>query len=359
MRDIAQISVFSNPVEMAATALEKDFPIIEVSQVAEQESWRKEINRPIYHIHKWWATRLGSVFRAITLSALSRPFADTWKGFYKKHDIAGKLVLDPFMGSGTTIGEALKLGAKAVGCDINPVSSFMVRQAFTRVSEAKLYAAFECLEREVAPKIRQYYQTRDPQSGEHIPVLYFFWVKTATTPDGESVPLLSRYVFAQDAYPKKKPRAQIVCPNCWGLIEDRYDATEVMCLHCANSFNPQKGLVVGQYVTTKQGKRYRIKDILSADGKPPEHRLYAMLAVGHDGEKVYLPPREDDFALVAEAEAMLKKEDLPLPTLAVRSGHNTDQARGYNYMYWSDFFNYRHMFSLISLPVCLPSAVVY
>ena len=41
-----------------ATALEHNFPIVEVSQVAEQESWRKEINRPIYHIHKWWATRL-------------------------------------------------------------------------------------------------------------------------------------------------------------------------------------------------------------------------------------------------------------------------------------------------------------
>ncbi len=89
-----------------ATALEWDFPIVEVSQVAEQESWRKEINRPIYHIHKWWATRLGSVFRAITLAALSRNDADTWKGFYDRHQFAGKVVLDPFMGSGTTLGEA-------------------------------------------------------------------------------------------------------------------------------------------------------------------------------------------------------------------------------------------------------------
>ena len=42
-------------------AIESDFPIIEVSKLAEKESWRKEINRPIYHIHKWWAKRLGSV----------------------------------------------------------------------------------------------------------------------------------------------------------------------------------------------------------------------------------------------------------------------------------------------------------
>lgn len=37
------------------------------------------------------------------------------------------------MGSGTTIGEALKLGANAVGCDINPISSFLVQQELTYV----------------------------------------------------------------------------------------------------------------------------------------------------------------------------------------------------------------------------------
>ena len=96
------------------TALECGFPVVEISQVAEQESWRKEINRPIYHIHKWWATRLGSVFRAITLGALSKPGVDVWSEFYKVQNFNGKVVLDPFMGSGTTLGEALKLGAKAV-----------------------------------------------------------------------------------------------------------------------------------------------------------------------------------------------------------------------------------------------------
>ena len=328
------------------TALEEGFPIVEISQIAEQESWRKEINRPIYHIHKWWATRLGSVFRAITLAALSRPTTNTWESFYEQHQLTGKVVLDPFMGSGTTLGEALKLGAKVIGCDINPVSSFLVRQAFTRVTEAKLRDVFARLEIEVAPKIRRYYQTCDPQSGKYIPVLYFFWVKTVTTPDGEIIPLLSRYVFAQDAYPKKKPRAQIVCPTCWDLIEDRYDATVLTCPHCSHGFNPQEGAVAGQYVSTKTGKRYRIKELLPTDGSPPVHRLYAMLALRPDGEKVYLPARDEDRALFAEAEARLKTENLPLPTLAVRPGHNTDQARGYNYKHWSDFFNARQLLCL-------------
>jgi putative DNA methylase len=347
MNTIAEKDIFTLLTTTdTATALERDFPIVEISQVAEQESWRKEINRPIYHIHKWWATRLGSVFRAITLAALSDSKTDTWKTFYERHKLTGKIVLDPFMGSGTTLGEALKLGANAVGCDINPVSGFLVRQAFTRVSEAELRAAFAQLERDIAPQIRRYYQTRDPQTGELIPVLYFFWVKTLLTPDGETVPLLSRYVFAQDAYPKRKPKAQIVCPQCWELIEGRYDMIDLTCPHCANRFNPQEGPAAGQYVRTKAGNRYRIKELLPTDGTPPPHRLYAMLALLPNGKKVYLSARDEDLALFAEAEARLQTEALPLPTLAVRPGHNTDQARSYNYTHWRDFFNGRQLLCL-------------
>lgn len=326
----------------SATALEQDFPIVEVSQVAEQESWRKEINRPLYHIHKWWATRLGSVFRAITLAALRPASTNTWDDFYRKHDLSSKVVLDPFMGSGTTLGEALKLGAKAVGCDINPVSSFLVRQAFTRVAEARLRTAFQELEVSVASDIKHFYRTRDPKTGEFIQVLYYFWVKTVKTPGGESIPLFSRYVFSQDAYPKKKPRARIVCASCWAVFEDRYDSIQVECPNCSHRFDPQVGPAAGQYVSSRLGERYRIKDLLPAEG-PLDHKLYAIMALRPDGSKVYLTPTQEDRALYEEAAARLALESLCLPTMHVRPGHNTDQARGYNYKHWRDFFNARQL----------------
>jgi putative DNA methylase len=339
----AERTAFSD--DLGATALEHDFPIVPVSRLAEQESWRKEINRPLYHIHKWWATRLGSVFRAITLAALSPPHTRVWEAFYERHHLAGKIVLDPFMGSGTSLGEALKLGAKAVGCDINPISTFLVGQSLTRVPECALHEAFAHLERTIAPAIRHFYQTRDPLSGELIPVLYFFWVKIARLPNGEDVALFDRYVFAQDAYPKKKPKAQIVCPTCWELIEDRYDASSLVCPSCGQGFNPQKGPASGQYVTTQSG-RHRIKDLIPKDGTPLPHRLYAVLALRSTGEKVYLAARAEDHALYAEARLRLDTEALPLPTLKVRPGHNTDQARGYNYLHWRDFFNARQLLCL-------------
>ncbi|WP_245875390.1 DNA methyltransferase [Tabrizicola aquatica] len=316
-----------------------------MSQLGEQESWRKEINRPLYHIHKWWATRLGSVFRAITLAALSPPGKGMWDDFYQTHNLKGKIVLDPFMGSGTTLGESLKLGAKVVGCDINPVSTFLVRQALTPVSETALRSAFEDLEAEIAPQIRRYYQTRDPETGSLIPVLYAFWVKVLDTPCGKEVPLFARYVFAQDAYPKKKPRAQIVCPECWAIFQDRYDATKVVCTGCGNHFNPQQGPASGQSLTTCEGKTYKIKSLLPVSA-PPRHRLYALMALRPDGSKIYVPASEEDHSLFTEAAERLKTEDIPLPTFPVRPGHNTDQARGYNYYAWRDFFNDRQLLCL-------------
>src|SRR5215813_11123873 len=98
------------------------FPIEFISQLAERESWRKEVHRPIYHVHKWWAKRLGSVFRGILLGCL---LPEDWgldEEFYRIRPPAETVVFDPFMGSGTTVGEAHKLGLVALGRDINPVA---------------------------------------------------------------------------------------------------------------------------------------------------------------------------------------------------------------------------------------------
>jgi len=83
--------------------------------IAEVESWRKEIYRPIYHVHKWWAHRLGSVFRAAILGTASPRRASVLDLFFEPAQLPGMVVFDPFMGSGTTVGEAHKLGCTAIG----------------------------------------------------------------------------------------------------------------------------------------------------------------------------------------------------------------------------------------------------
>jgi putative DNA methylase len=329
------------------SSIEANFPFLEISKIAKQESWRKEINRPIYHIHKWWAIRLGSVFRGILLGSLLDNRHNILDFFYKKNNFHNKIIFDPFMGSGTTLGEAVKLGAKAVGCDINPVSTFIVNQAFENISETELTKHFSLIEANVKEEIKSYYVTRDPETKELIPVLYCFWVKVIECPNGEIVPLFSNYVFSKNAYSKIKPIAQILCPNCWSIFQDRYDSTLSICPKCKKEFNPQKGHVNAKEILCSDGNKYIIKELIKSSKKTFNHKMYAILALRKNGEKIYLKPSEFDFNLYEKAKNKLNKlENSLIPSLEIRPGNNTNQARGYNYNYWKDFFNDRQLLCL-------------
>ncbi|MFM5115115.1 DNA methyltransferase [Aeromonas hydrophila] len=325
--------------------IENEFPFEKIDPIAEIESYRKEINRPIYHIHKWWAKRLGSVFRSIVSGSLSE---GEWKDFYEHQCHTGKIVLDPFMGSGTTLGEAAKLGANVIGCDVNPVSTFLVTQALTNVNLSDLEKEYKAIEADVKEEILSYYQTIIPGSSKPTPALYYFWVKIVTTPAGEVIPLFSNYVFSKNAYASKKPDSQIWCPSCESIFVERYNATEVECPACHHSFNPQMGPAKGAKVIDSKGTEYKIKDLVISGATAPVHKLYAIMALNEDGKKVYIKPTQYDYDILTKTNEQLAiiEDFLPLPTMAVRAGHNTNQALGYNYKYWRDFFNQRQLLCL-------------
>ena len=77
---------------------------------------------PPYKIHRYFARRPWNVFETL-VSELTKP---------------GDLVLDPFMGGGTTIYEASKLGRSAIGCDLNPLSIFIVEAMFEKGDSKEL-----------------------------------------------------------------------------------------------------------------------------------------------------------------------------------------------------------------------------
>src|SRR5712691_10401515 len=92
------------PERDAKRAIEDEsFPFEALSDIAELESWRKEVNRPLSHIHKWWAQRLGTVFRAIVLATFASSGSKIVDLFYARTRVPEAVVFDPFMGSGTTV----------------------------------------------------------------------------------------------------------------------------------------------------------------------------------------------------------------------------------------------------------------
>lgn len=325
---------------------DETFPFEALSDVCEIESWRKEINRPLYHIHKWWAHRLGTAFRAIVLSAFAPSGADVMRLFYQRTRINDAVVFDPFMGSGTTVGEALKLGARAIGRDIN-LAHFLVQNALTLHNRDAVVATFRDIERDVAHQIRPYYRCRlsDRRDAD---VLYYFWVKTVPCPAcSRRVDLLSSYVFAQHAYPQRSPEAQSLCPSCGAINSVRFDDRSVCCATCRESYDPQKGPATGQTATCPSCEyAFPIAKTVRAGSSPPQHRLYAKLVLLRDGSKQYVRATDEDHALYEAAERALKEKENPYPVVAIAPGYNTNQALGYNYRHWHEMFNARQLLCL-------------
>lgn len=336
---------FDNP-PTASNALEAGFPSEQLHSLAELESWRKEVNRPVYHVHKWWANRLGSIFRAIALAGNLPAAADVWGEFYRSHDFSSCVVLDPFMGSGTTVGEALKLGCKAVGCDINPVAYFQVRKALDGWDEATLRAGFERLAVNVAPRIREFYSST--YEGQSADLLYTFWVKVLDcSACKKPTRLFGKWIFSANAYPKKKPDSWCLCPKCGEIQQVNHFTEHASCCVCKHHFNPQEGPAEGQHFWCEHcGKDHKIVDVIRASSTPARHEMYALMLLLPNGTKVYKKPDAEDLALYARAEALLAESDLPLPTEELKPGYNTNQARGYNYLRWRDMFNSRQLLAL-------------
>lgn len=327
--------------------IEDGFPVGEISLVAEAESWRKEIHRPIYHIHKWWARRLGSVFRAIILGTALGEGEDFFERFYGPTRLEGLTVFDPFMGSGTTVGEAVKLGCTAIGRDINPVAHNAVRAALGSYTKEDLESTMRWLDCRVGEELRGLYRALDSE-GRECDVLYHFWVKAVPCPACEAeVRLFSSYVFARHAYPSRQPTARVVCPSCWGISDARYDCTDHECPHCKERFDPQDGPAKRSKAGCRRcGHEFSILDAVRRSAGSPDHALYAKLVLRHDGTKAYESITEQDLESYRECGERLGNLPHDWPPGELAPGYNTKQAMSYGYTQWRHFFNDRQRLAL-------------
>ena len=318
-----------------------------VSEIAELESWRKEVYRPVYHLHKWWAKRLGSVFRAIVLGSVLPEDKNLAEAFYQQHDLRHVKVFDPFMGSGTTVGEAHKLGCVALGRDINPVACQSVKVSLGPMDRDALMQAFAKLSAGVGERLRKLYQTADAD-GHVCDALYYFWVKTVTCPHcGQTVDLFPTYVFARNAYPDRKPEVRVCCRKCGDIFPASIQDKNVICPRCDEQFDPHCGPAARASATCQSCQRvFAIAKAVQVTGQPPAHRLFAKLVLTIAGDKLYLPATKDDETAYRNCSEELARLHLPLPTLELADGHNTCQVLNYGYRSWRQFFNDRQLLAL-------------
>jgi putative DNA methylase len=336
-------------------AIERTFPFVEISEIAERESWRKDAYQPVYYIHKWWARRLSCVFRAIVLGACAPAERPTYgQGtdgildlLHRSNRFPNTLIYDPFMGSGTTIGEAHKLGCRVIGRDINAVSFFLVKNALSDHDISKVEQTFKIIEEDISHKIKSYYKAKIAHYGL-TDVLYYFWVKSVPCPCcGAQVDLFNNRIFAKHAYPNKYPEARSLCPVCEAINSITVHQTEVKCDQCGTSYNPQKGSTGRTKAMCPDCQcSFSIIEAVNALDHPPHHRMYAKMILRPDGAKEYLPIDEYDQMLYRKASTELQIGDFAYPLVAIEPGYNTDQVLNYNYTHWHQMFNDRQLLCL-------------
>jgi len=407
---------------MGIKPIEKDFPIEQVNEIAEREAHAKEKYRPVLFIHKWWARRLGSVFRTIVLYTLvdentkvldertgkwrkitKEELENPWLLYLKDVDFGGKVVLDPMMGGGTTVVEALRTGCKVVAQDLNPVAWFLVKKIVEPVDIDELKNAFKELENRIADEIKKYYKTicphcleeyakihnREPEDVlkeviERLKVandprevyeqywfedrskidgkknifadtMYYFWIKEVPClACGTKVPLFRGYMLART---RDKKGYHVICPDCGNIFVVEDYKKDGKCPKCGKVFNPDKdGNVEGKYYICTNpdcGQKNVIVKAIQKKGKP-EERLYAVeYYCPHCKTKDYKQAEEFDFALFEKAKEEFKgmeKEWLGkyIPDTEIPKGQETYPRliENHGYKYWKDMFNERQLLSL-------------
>src|SRR5262245_3904091 len=148
-------------------------PAWELAEFAVREGRRP---RPIYTAHKWFARRLGCVFRALLVGAVSESDEDFWSGYYGTADLRGFTVLDPFVGGGTSVVEASRLGATVIGVDVDPVACAVTRFELEMETLPDLWDALKDLQRTVGASLRPLHTHVDERVIERT-ILHHFWVQ--------------------------------------------------------------------------------------------------------------------------------------------------------------------------------------
>ena len=339
--------------------IENFFDIPFVAQLAQREKQIQQHYRPIIGVHKWFARRPGALFRALLLAEFTdgQPLKQS---FFNSHDLSPLIIGDPFMGGGTPLLEANRLGCHVVGTDINPMAYWIVRQEIADLDRRAFQAAAQQVIKNVEAEIGDLYRTTCTHCGAlDVPVKYFLWVKQQQCAMcGELVDLFPNYVVAKN---QRHPNYVLLCPHCGTLNEVSHldkSPGAITCSKC-QAHLVSKGPArrnrcacphcghVNSYPQTGQGA--------------PNHRLFALeyycpiCKPTHQG-RFFKTPDETDLAHFVRAEERLQaSSQVHIPSEGIPPGDETTRLHRWGYETYRQLFNARQLLGLNTLAEAITS----
>lgn len=327
-------------------------PLRDIAALAVREGRRP---RAIYTAHKWFARRLGTVFRALLVGAVSGPDDDFWEAYYGGINLRGLTVLDPFVGGGTSVVEASRLGAQTISVDVNPIACSVTNLELMATELPNLENALVDLQETVGNSLRRYhvFETKD---GSIYPVLHHFWVQVVTC-------LACGHHF--DAHPnfvlaKEVRKLWVFCATC-NNVESRSVRHKIfLCSACGHRTKVSGGSVsYGKATCPYCHHQERLIEIGRRTARPPIWRQFAVEVLGRPDGGRPVPMRDRHFfaandhsnyryeAATAAYQRRLESHPSTVPDLEISNVDRADSRLfDYGYRRWSDLFNPRQLLHL-------------
>ena len=325
-------------------SIEENYDISFIAALALREKQIQQNYRPIIAVHKWFARRPGTLFRGLLLSEFGAERVNA--SYYQSNRFPGITVADPFMGGGTPLLEANRLGCNVIGTDINPMATWVVREEIDAIDLAAYTKATEKLAAHLERELGERYTTRCLVTGRaDADVKYFLWVKTGSCAAcHRGFDLFPSYVLAEDA---RHPAFVLVCPSC-GDLNEVADPNQPGRCGCGAALTKNGPVKRNKCACPHCG---HINSAPFHGEGPPSHRLFAIEYANADIEdrkgRLFKKPDADDLARAEQAEdAWRKQKPCFVPDDLIPDGDESSRLHRWGYARFRELFNARQLLAL-------------
>ena len=329
-------------------SIERDFDVSLIAEMALREKQIQQNYRPIIGVHKWFARRPGTLFRGLILSEFGEGRLEDI--FFRSNDFSGIRIADPFMGGGTPLIEANRVGCDVQGLDVNPMSAWIVHEEIESLDTAAYERAARALIARLRDDVDRYYRTSCSLYGDgDVPVKSFLWVKVLDCyACGKPFDLFPGYLLAEN---RRHPKNVLVCPGCGDLneVEDRKNPGD--CIGCGTALRQAGPARRGRCECPHCGHSNVYPGEVQ---RPLEHRLFAIeyynpdRKAGHRGRFFKKPDEEDSARMAAAAERWARVNSRHVPEEEIPPGDETGRLHRWGYARYRDMFNPRQLLGLES-----------
>ena len=327
-------------------SIEQRFDVSLIAGMALKEKQIQQNYRPIIGVHKWFARRPGTLFRGLMLAEFGDGRLDDI--FFRSNDFPGLRIADPFMGGGTPLIEANRLGCDVEGVDVNPMSTWIVREEIETLDLRAYARAANALIAALRDEIDRFYRTSCPHYGDaDVPVKSFLWVKVLDCKScGRPFDLFPGYLLAKN---RRHPRNVLICPACGDLNEVDDPKSPGDCAAC--------GIALHQGAPARRGRCHcahcgHTNAYPGVVRKPLDHRLFAIeyhnpkRKAKHKG-RFFKKPDAEDLARMADAARRWEQiEPRFVPDQHIPTGDETARLHRWGYNRYREMFNPRQLLGL-------------